>query len=94
MERISDLEHRIKALLRNNNISIKVKENVLFIEMYNKPIYEIVFDNFNLICIGVTLDYYTSIKEILQKHKEIIETCLLIDENVEKQLIELVKEYI
>lgn len=91
---LKELESKIQALLKNDNITIKIKDNYFFIKLYNKVICEITFDSFHLHFFGSALQYSTSNKETLQKHKEIIETCLLINDDVEKQLKELVKEYI
>lgn len=91
---LKELESKIQTLLKNENIKIKIENNNLFIYIFDKPIYEIVFDSFKLCGFGTELKYSTMYKSILEKHKKIIETCLLIDEDVEEQLKELVKAYI
>ncbi|WP_286033348.1 hypothetical protein [Brachyspira pilosicoli] len=91
---LKELESKIQTLLKNENIKIKIEDNHLFIYIFDKPIYEIVFVNFKLCGFGTKLKYSTMYKSILEKHKKIIETCLLIDDDVENQLKALIKEYI
>lgn len=91
---LKELESKTQALLKNENITIEIKDNYFLVELYNKVICEITFNSFQLCFFGSVLQYPTNNKDILQKHKEIIETCLLIDDDVEKQLKALIKEYI